>query len=229
MKAGAVPSVHACAPPNHVLIDAGSKGGNGTCPGLALAARRRGKGGIHGHAPAAGRIHPLARFQRGIALSRTTLVLGLAGWLGISFLAAALGGVASANAGEFYESLAKPAWAPPSSVFGPVWSVLYLLIGIAAWLVWKKAGFAGARRALALFVAQLLANALWTWIFFAWRQGALAFAEILVLWIMIAATVLLFWRINRLGGVLLLPYLAWVSFAAALTYAIWQRNPQALG
>ena len=161
-------------------------------------------------------------------MSKTKLVLGLVGWLGASFAAAAVGGMASANAGDFYQSLARPSWAPPSWLFGPVWSVLYLLIGIAAWLVWKKAGFRGARGALTLFLAQLLANALWTWIFFVWRQGALAFAEILLLWVMIAATAALFWRVERWAGLLLLPYLAWVSYATALTYAIWQRNPQIL-
>ena len=157
-----------------------------------------------------------------------TQALGLAGWLGVTFAAAALGGVASASAGEFYGSLDRPPWAPPSSLFGPVWSVLYLLIGVAAWLVWRKAGFARARGALTLFLAQLLANALWTWIFFAWRQGALAFVEIVVLWVMIALTIVLFWRVSRPAGALLLPYLLWVSFAAALTYAIWRRNPQLL-
>lgn len=162
-------------------------------------------------------------------MSRRTLLLGLVGWLAVSFAAAAMGGVASANAGSFYNSLARPSWAPPSSLFGPVWTVLYVLIGVAAWLVWKKAGFSRARGALTLFILQLLANGLWTWIFFAWRQGALAFAEILVLWVMIAVNIALFWRVTRWAGALLLPYLAWVSFATALTYAVWQRNPQALG
>ena len=161
-------------------------------------------------------------------MSRTTRLLGLLGWLGVSYAAAALGGVASANAGDFYESLARPAWAPPSYLFGPVWTALYFLIGLAAWLVWKKAGFHGARRPLTLFLLQLLANALWAWVFFAWRQGALAFVEIVLLWIMIAVTAALFWRVTRPAGVLLLPYLAWVSYAAALTYAVWQRNPQLL-
>ena len=162
-------------------------------------------------------------------MSNMKLVLGLGGWLAVSFAAAALGGIASANAGDFYGSLSKPAWAPSSAVFGPVWTVLYILIGVAAWLVWMKAGFRSARFALVLFLAQLLANALWTWIFFAWREGAFAFAEILLLWVMIALTAALFWRISRPAGVLLVPYLAWVSFASALTYAIWQRNPQVLG
>ncbi|HYH79769.1 MAG TPA: TspO/MBR family protein, partial [Longimicrobium sp.] len=145
-----------------------------------------------------------------------------------SFVAAGIGGVASARAGTFYQQLSRPDWAPPASIFGPVWSVLYLLMGVAAWLVWRERGFAGARPALGLFLLQLLANALWTWLFFGWRQGALAFGEILVLWILIVATLVAFWRVRRLAALLLLPYLGWVSFAAFLTYAVWQRNPHLL-
>ena len=155
-------------------------------------------------------------------------ILGLAGWLLLSFAAAAVGGLASIRADTFYGQLSRPEWAPPPSVFGPVWTVLYLLMGVSAWLVWREKGWTGARTALGLFVVQLLANALWTWLFFAWRQGALAFGEILVLWLLILGTMLLFWRVRKLAALLLLPYLAWVSFAAALTYAVWQRNPQLL-
>ena len=97
--------------------------------------------------------------------------IGLVGWLLACFAAAAVGSVASANAQGFYQQLDKPSWAPPPWLFGPVWSVLYLLMGIAAWLVWRDRGFAGARNALTLFVVQLAANALWTWLFFAWRRG----------------------------------------------------------
>lgn len=155
--------------------------------------------------------------------------IGLAGWLLASFAAAAVGGVASANAGGFYQQLARPAWAPPSWLFGPVWSVLYLLMGIAAWLVWRERGFRGARGALTLFVVQLAANALWTWLFFAWRRGALAFGEILLLWALIAATLAAFWRVRPLAGALLVPYLLWVTFATALTLAVWRMNPALLG
>lgn len=136
--------------------------------------------------------------------------------------------MASANAAGFYQSLSRPDWAPPPWLFGPVWTVLYLMIGIAAWLVWRERGFAGARAALSLFVMQLAANALWTWIFFAWRRGALAFAEIVVLWILIVATMMAFWRIRRIAGALFIPYLAWVTFASALTYCIWKLNPDLL-
>jgi benzodiazapine receptor len=136
--------------------------------------------------------------------------------------------VASASAAGFYQSLSRPDWAPPSWLFGPVWTVLYVMIGVAAWIVWRERGFAGARFALSLFLIQLVANALWTWIFFAWRRGALAFAEIIVLWILIVVTMLLFWRIRRIAGALFVPYLAWVTFASALTYCVWKLNPDLL-
>lgn len=165
--------------------------------------------------------HPHAR-------SFLTQSLGLAAWLAVAFAAAAIGAVASIDAGAFYAQLVRPAWAPPAWVFGPVWSVLYLLMGIAAWLVWREQGADRPGAALTLFVVQLGANALWSWLFFAWHKGALAFAEVLVLLALIAATVVMFWRIRRLAGVLMLPYLAWVGFASALTWAVWQRNPTLL-
>ena len=150
--------------------------------------------------------------------------LGLAGWLLASFAAAGMGGLASVNAAGFYGDLVRPPWAPPAWLFGPVWSVLFLLMGVAAWLVWRDHGFRGAGAALKLYLAQLLANALWSWLFFAWRQGAFAFAEVTVLWLLIAATIFSFWRLNRLAALLLVPYLAWVSFAAVLNFAIWRLN-----
>ncbi len=162
------------------------------------------------------------------AVPMTKQLLGLLAWLAVSFAAAAIGGVASANAGDFYRELIRPEWAPPGWVFAPVWSALYVLMGTAAWLVWRERGFRGAGTALALFLIQLAANALWTWLFFAWHRGALAFGEILVLWVLILGTVVAFWRVRPIAGALLLPYLAWVTFASALSYATWQRNPQLL-
>lgn len=150
----------------------------------------------------------------------------LAAWLTASFAAAALGAVATRQAPEFYAQLARPDWAPPGWLFGPVWTLLYALMAVAAWRVWRKAGFATA---LYLFLAQLALNALWSWLFFAWRLGGAAFGEILLLWLLIAATVAAFFRIDRLAAALLVPYLAWVSFACALTYAVWRANPQLLG
>lgn len=102
-------------------------------------------------------------------------------------------------------------------------------MGIAAWLVWCKHGVRGAASALAIFVAQLFANALWTWLFFAWRLGAVALAEIVILWLLIAGTIALFWRLQRTAAMLLLPYLAWVSFATALSFSLWRLNPDLLG
>lgn len=156
-------------------------------------------------------------------------LLGLAGWLAASIVTGGIGAFASASAATFYRELSQPTWAPPAWLFGPVWSTLYVLMGIAAWLVWRRHGFGGARTALSLFIAQLCANALWTWIFFVWHQGAMALAEIVVLWLLIAGTLLTFWRLHRFAALMLVPYLAWVSFATALTASLWRLNPAALG
>jgi tryptophan-rich sensory protein len=156
-------------------------------------------------------------------------ILGLVFWLALVFAAAAIGAVASVDAGAFYAQLVRPDWAPPSWVFGPAWTVLYLLMGIAAWLVWRVDGYRAVRGALVLFLVQLALNALWSWLFFGWHRGAWAFVDILILWALIVATLIAFWRVRRLAGVLLLPYLLWVSFASLLNYAIWQLNPQTLG
>lgn len=154
---------------------------------------------------------------------------GLLGWLAVVLVAAAVGAVASMDSSTFYAQLVRPAWAPPASAFGPVWSVLYLLMGVAAWLVWRAPDRGPRRAALAVFVVQLAANALWTWLFFAWRLGALAFVEVLALWVLIAITAALFWQVRRLAAVLLLPYLAWVTLACALTGSVWRNNPGLLG
>ena len=160
-----------------------------------------------------------------LGLSLRTQLLGLAGWFVLTFACAAIGAVASAQAGAFYLQLHRPAWAPPAWLFAPVWSALYLLMAVAAWLVWRAHGFRRAGAALSLFVSQLAANAIWTWLFFVWNRGALAFAEILLLWALIAGTVVAFWRLQPLAGMLLVPYLAWVTFACALTFATWKLNP----
>lgn len=162
-------------------------------------------------------------------MRRQKQILGLVGWLVVSFIAAGIGAAASVQAGPFYAQLVRPEWAPPGWVFGPVWTALYVLMGVAAWLVWRVGGFRAAKLALALFLVQLALNALWSWLFFGWHRGALAFADILLLWVMIVATVIAFWRIKPMAGALLVPYLLWVSFASALNYSVWQLNPQVLG
>lgn len=156
-------------------------------------------------------------------------ILGLVGWFFVSFAASAAGAVASVQAKSFYDQLLQPSWAPPSYVFGPVWTVLYALMAIAAWLVWRRGEFRVNRSALLLFLLQLALNALWSWLFFAWHRGGLAFADIVVLWVLIIATIVSFWRATPMAGLLLAPYLLWVSFASALNYSVWQFNPQILG
>lgn len=162
------------------------------------------------------------------SLSRSVQIGGLAAWLVMVFIFAGIGAVASVEAGSFYSKLARPEWAPPASVFGPVWTALYAMMGISAWLVWRIAGFAASRTALLLFLVQLVINALWSWLFFGWHLGGWAFADVIVLWIMIVATLVAFWGNSRLAGLLLVPYLLWVSFAAVLNYSVWQLNPQML-
>ena len=163
------------------------------------------------------------------SLTRQQQILGLIGWFIVSFAVSALGAIASIEARSFYAGLVQPDWAPPGWLFGPVWTLLFALMAIAAWLVWRNGGFRANRAALALFLVQLAFNALWSWIFFAWRLGGPAFADILLLWILILATLVAFWRVRPLAGALLIPYLLWVSFAAFLNYALWQLNPALLG
>lgn len=163
------------------------------------------------------------------SLTKQQQVLGLVAWLLVCFIAAAVGGAASIQAGPFYTQLLRPAWAPPAAVFGPVWTVLYVLMGIAAWQVWRVDGFRAAKSALTLFLVQLALNALWSWLFFGWHRGALAFADIVLLLALILATLFAFWRIKPLAGALIVPYLLWVTFALALNYSVWQLNPRVLG
>jgi benzodiazapine receptor len=127
--------------------------------------------------------------------------------------------------GDWYLALNKPSWHPPTWVFGPVWSTLYVMMAVSAWLVWQQGGFARQRRALTLFLVQLVLNAAWSPLFFGLKQPGIAFAEILLLWLAIAATLVSFHRIHRIAAWLLVPYIAWVSFAAFLNGTLWQLNP----
>lgn len=158
-------------------------------------------------------------------LPRSRQILGLAMSVALALVAAGFGAVASVEAASFYATLARPAWAPPAWLFGPAWSFLYLSMAFAAWLVWRDGGLAARRVPLALYLAQLAVNALWSWLFFAWHLGGVACGDIAVLWVLITATLLGFWRVRPLAGALLVPYLAWVTFAAALCYRTWKLNP----
>jgi translocator protein len=142
---------------------------------------------------------------------------------------AVAGSIASVDASEFYAQLAKPRWAPPAGVFAPVWTLLYLLMMVSAWLVWRARGsFEAAALPLGLFFGQLVLNALWSWLFFRWRLGALALVDVALLWMMVLATVSQFWAVQKVSAWLLLPYLLWTGFATALTAAVWRLNPTLL-
>ena len=156
-------------------------------------------------------------------MSRTKTIFGLIGWSALCFSAASLGAVFMP--GEWYATIRKPSWNPPGWIFGPVWSALYAMMAVAAWLVWKRGGFAAQRRPLALFLAQLVLNAAWTPLFFGLHWPGIAFAEITLLWLAIAATLATFRHVSHPAAWLLAPYLAWVSFAAALNFVLWRMNP----
>ena len=118
----------------------------------------------------------------------------------------------------------KPTWNPPGSVFGPVWTALYLMMAVAAWLAWKPTGVRAAAEPLTLFGIQLVLNSVWSWIFFGMHQPGWAFAEIVALWLTIATTMISFFRRSQIAGWMLVPYLAWVSFASILNFTIWRLN-----
>lgn len=160
--------------------------------------------------------------------SRLSQALGLVGWLALAFVAAAVGGLAAADAPAFYAQLVRPSWAPPAGAFGPVWTVLYTLMGIAAWLVWRERKRLPVKPALVLFAVQLALNALWSWFFFAWKSGAGAFVAIVLLLALIVATLVAFYRVRPAAGLLLVPYLAWVCLATALSWTVWRNNPTLL-
>ena len=149
--------------------------------------------------------------------------LALAGWVAVTFMVAAVGGFF--RPGEWYAQLQKPVWNPPGWIFGPVWTALYTIMAVAAWLVWNRGGFARQWAALSLFLLQLLFNALWSPLFFGLHRPGLAFANLLLLWLALVATAIIFWRARHLAGALLLPYVAWVTFAGALNFALWRLNP----
>ena len=144
----------------------------------------------------------------------------------LCFGAGALGGIAtSAGMDSWYATLTKPSWNPPGWVFGPVWGTLYLAMAVAAWLVYRKAGsLSGAAAPLGIFAIQLVFNALWSFVFFAWERPGWAFIEIVVLWVAILATMIAFFSRSTVAGGLMIPYLAWVSFAAVLNWTIWRLN-----
>ncbi len=157
-----------------------------------------------------------------MTVSRRRDVFGLAAFVVMCFGVSVLGGRAIPPAlAIWYPALAKPAWTPPSWVFGPVWTLLYPLVAVAGWLAWREGR---SRVGTLLFLLQLALNAAWPWIFFGERRVGLAFVCVVALWLAILGTTVAFWRVSRGAAMLLLPYLAWVGFAAALNLAIWRLS-----
>jgi len=148
------------------------------------------------------------------------LIVFLAVCLGVG----ALGSIPTAKSVRtWYLTLRKPKGTPPSWVFGPVWTMLYVLMAVSAWLVWRDYGW-GARAALTIFFAQLALNLAWSGIFFGARRPGAALAEIVLLWLAIAFNIFVFSRLTPWAGYLLVPYLLWVTYAMYLNFAIWRLN-----
>jgi tryptophan-rich sensory protein len=157
-----------------------------------------------------------------MTVSRRRDVLGLAAFVVMCFGVSLLGGRAALPAlAHWYPALAKPAWTPPAWVFGPVWTLLYPLLAVAGWLAWREGR---SRMGTLLFLLQLTLNAAWPWVFFGERRVDWALACVVALFVAILATLVAFWRVSRGAAILLLPYLAWVGFAAGLNFAVWRLN-----
>lgn len=154
----------------------------------------------------------------------TSSVFVLAGFIVVCFLSTFA--TVRFRRDEWYERIAKPSWRPPNWLFAPVWTVLYLTIAVSGWLVWRERGFDGAAWPFVIYAVQLALNAVWTPIFFGLKRPDLAFLDIVLVWLSIVGTIVAFYPIHRTAALLLLPYLAWVTFASGLNFAIWRLNPR---
>ena len=152
--------------------------------------------------------------------SMWSTIAGLVPFVGLVGLAAVTG--ARFQPGAWYRALNKPSWTPPDWAFPVVWSTLYVMIAIAGWLVWSAEG---AGLAFWLWCAQLVANAAWSWIMFGRRQIALALADALLMWVLIAAFIVVAWPVSQIAALLFVPYLAWVTAATLLNLSILRQNP----
>jgi benzodiazapine receptor len=148
-------------------------------------------------------------------------------WLSLTPFLAAVFVVALSGArfmpGEWYEALKKPSWTPPNWLFAPAWTVLYLMIAIAGWLVWQREGVG---MTLGFWGANLIFNAAWSWLMFGQRRMGTAFADAIAMLLTIVAFIVSAWPSSQAAALLFLPYLAWVTFAAALNFSILRRNPE---
>ena len=158
-------------------------------------------------------------------MSRTGSLRGLAGWLVLTIGGGAVVGyLSNSGVSPWYAALDKPSWTPPPSVFGPVWTTLYALMGTAAWMVWTRTGQRLDTPAIVLFLVQLALNFAWSFLFFSLQAPGLALVEILMLWVSIVLTMLMFSRQSTAAAALLVPYLLWVTYATALNAAIVRAN-----
>jgi translocator protein len=158
---------------------------------------------------------------------RSTARFGsLLGFVAVTFVAAAIGSAATfRGVATWYPTLVKPAWTPPSALFGPVWTALYLAMAVAAWRVWRLQTGSARTAVLRSYGSQLVLNALWSVLFFGLRRPDLALLDIAALWLVLVIALVRFWRADRIAGALWVPYVAWVSFAFALNAAVWRLNP----
>jgi tryptophan-rich sensory protein len=157
--------------------------------------------------------------------TRARDTLGFAAILAFCLAASAVGSAAAASSvGTWYLALTKPWFNPPNWIFAPVWTALYFMMAIAAWRIWRRDGLAGARAAMTLFALQLVLNMVWSIVFFGLRSVGAALVEILVLLLAILATTVVFWRRDRMAGILFIPYAGWAAFATVLNAALWQLN-----
>ncbi len=158
-------------------------------------------------------------------LARHRDIAGLLGFLVVCFGVSAAGGAVTATSvGTWYQALQKPPFNPPDWLFAPVWTVLYVMMAVAGWRIWRAHGLRGARAAMTFFGIQLALNLAWSFVFFGYRLVGAALVEILALLIVIVITTILFWRRDRLAGALFVPYVGWVGFATALNFALWRLN-----
>ena len=153
---------------------------------------------------------------------RSKDLVGLAFWVVLTFSVAAL--ASQFEPDEWYTNIAKPTWTPPGWLFGPVWGILYLSMSVSTWLVWLQRHKTAVSRSLIFYFAQLAINGIWSWLFFGRQWIGLALIDLIVLVILVAITVVMFLRVRKTAGLMLLPYLLWISFSAALNFQIWRMN-----
>lgn len=151
-------------------------------------------------------------------------VLSLGAFIGALILVGS--GGALFQPGDWYEGLRKPSWTPPNWLFGPAWTVLYIMIAVAGWRVYETYGLSGAQAAFGVYGLQLILNWVWSGLFFGLRRMDWAFYELVAMWLAILANIVVFWSLDQTAALLLVPYLAWVSFAGCLNLAIWRLNRQ---